>query len=207
MANVKISNLTTTWTSSLNDYEGIRLNALNINSGPGTNLLHLLVDSGSKFRVTKNGLVFATSFSGSFEGTASWATNAINAINSLTADSSSYALSASYSSNSTSASYALTASYVFNANHYSIKTVSSSYTISTSDYTILCDAISGSFNVILPQNIKGYTFNVKKIDASGNAVNVYSSDGSKIDYDFTQSILHRGTNMHLQSDGTKYWLL
>lgn len=207
MANVKISNLTTTWTSSLNDYEGIRLNAANINSGPNTNLLHLLVDSLTKFKVTKNGLVFATLFSGSFDGTASWANNAVNAINAAAANSASYSLTSSYSSNTTSASYASTASYVFNANHYNIKTVSSSYTMMLNDYTILCDAISGSFNVVLPQNTQGYIFNIKKIDASGNVINVYSYDGSKIDYDFTQSILHRGTNMQLQSDGTKYWLL
>lgn len=193
MANVKISNLTTTWTSNLTDYEGIKLDALNINSGTNTNLLNLLVDSTTKFKVTKNGLVIASTFSGSFagniSGTSSWANNSIN------------------SQNAISASYATTASYVFNANHYNIKTVTGSYNILTTDYTVLCDATSGSFNIVLPQNSTGYTFNVKKIDSTGNMINVYSSDGSKIDFEYTQSITNRGTNMHLQSDGAKYWLL
>ena len=51
-------------------------------------------------------------------------------------------------------------------------------------------------------------YNIKKIDKTGHDIHVTVANASYIDYDVTQSISHRGTNMMVQSDGTnQYWIL
>lgn len=86
----------------------------------------------------------------------------------------------------------------------------SSYNVTFDDYTILCDASSGSLDIILPTptvSTGGKLFNIKKIDSTGNLVNVYVTDGSNIDYSVTQSLTSRGTNLAVQSSTTQYWIL
>lgn len=86
----------------------------------------------------------------------------------------------------------------------------SSYNVTFDDYTILCDASSGSLDIILPTptvSTGGKLFNIKKIDNTGNLVNVYVTDGSNIDYSVTQSLSSRGTNLAVQSSTTQYWIL
>ena len=105
----------------------------------------------------------------------------------------------------------LTSSYIqVTGVSYPVRKITNNYTIvRTTDYTILCDATSGSFDVKLP-NPSGNTniYNIKKIDSTGHCVNVTVTNASYIDYDVTQSICHRGTNMTVQSDGTnQYWIL
>lgn len=106
-------------------------------------------------------------------------------------------------------SHSLTASYVAVKNvDFSIKKVTGSYNVTLNDYTILCDATSGSFDVVLP-NTNNHTqlFNIKKIDKSGHQIHVYTVGAKYIDYDLTQSISHKGTNMSIQSDRSQYWIL
>ena len=52
-----------------------------------------------------------------------------------------------------------------------------------------------SMDIILPtpSSGSGKLFNIKKIDNTGNMVNVYSTDGSYIDFSLTQSLTSRGT--------------
>jgi hypothetical protein len=107
--------------------------------------------------------------------------------------------------------YTFTSSYIqVTGVSYPVRKINNNYTIvKTTDYTILCDATSGSFDVKLP-NPSGNTniYNIKKIDHTGHCVNVVVTNASYIDYDITQSICHRGTNMTIQSDGTnQYWIL
>ena len=86
----------------------------------------------------------------------------------------------------------------------------SSYNVTFDDYTILCDASSGSMDIILPAptvSTSGKLFNIKKIDNTGNLVNVYVSGSSYIDYSVTQSLTSRGTNLAVQSSTTQYWIL
>jgi hypothetical protein len=106
---------------------------------------------------------------------------------------------------------AITSSYIqVTRVSYPVKRIYNNYTIvKTADYTLLCDATSGSFDVKLP-NPSGNTniYNIKKIDRTGHCINVTVTNASYIDYDVTQSICHRGTNMTVQSDGTnQYWIL
>lgn len=92
----------------------------------------------------------------------------------------------------------------------SITANTSSYNVTFDDYTILCDATSGSMDIILPAptvSTSGKLFNIKKIDSTGNLVNVYVSGSSYIDYSVTQSLTSRGTNLAVQSSTTQYWIL
>jgi len=105
----------------------------------------------------------------------------------------------------------ITASYIQVTDvKYPIKKVYNNYTIvRNTDYTILCDATSGSFNVKLP-NPTGNTniYNIKKIDTSVNNINVMGNASFYIDYNLTQSLSNAGTKISVQSDGTnQYWIL
>ena len=118
---------------------------------------------------------------------------------------SSWALTASY------ALYTVTSSYIqVSGVTYPIKKIYNNYTIvRTTDYTLLCDASSGSFNVVLPNPVGNTNiYNIKKIDNTGHGVHITVANASNIDYDVTQSIHHRGTNMMVQSDSVgQYWIL
>jgi hypothetical protein len=107
--------------------------------------------------------------------------------------------------------HTLTASYIqVTGISYPVRRVYNNYTIvRTTDYTILCNATSGSFDVKLPSPVGNTNiYNIKKIDSTGHRINVMVTNASYIDYDLTQSIAHRGTNMSVQSDGTnQYWIL
>jgi hypothetical protein len=118
---------------------------------------------------------------------------------------STYPITSSWASN------AATSSYIQVTNvSYPVKKVTNDYiVVRTADYTILCDATSGSFDVKLP-NPSGNTniYNIKKIDSTGHCVHVTVINATFIDYDVTQSICHKGTNMTVQSDGVnQYWIL
>lgn len=116
-----------------------------------------------------------------------------------------YPITASWALNTITSSYVQVTGV-----SYPVRKITNNYTIvRTADYTILCDATSGSFDVKLP-NPSGNTniYNIKKIDRTGHCINVTVTNASYIDYDVTQSICHRGTNMTVQSDGTnQYWIL
>lgn len=116
-----------------------------------------------------------------------------------------YPITSSWSNNTVTASYVNT-----NNVSYSVKKITGSYSVNQqSDYTLICDTTSGSFNLKLPTP-SGNTniYNIKKIDSTGNYIHVTTSNGSNIDFDVTQSISHRGTNMTVQSDGQEqYWIL
>jgi hypothetical protein len=138
---------------------------------------------------------------------------------------SSYAISASYAPCNcpimhTGSTYPITASWaIYTATSsyiqvtnvsYPIRKIYNNYTVvKTTDYTILCDATSGSFNVKLPNPVGNTNiYNIKKIDRTGNCIHVTVTNASNIDYDVTQSICHRGTNLSVQSDSTnQYWIL
>lgn len=140
--------------------------------------------------------------------TSSWAINSLTASyllnNCCLTTSSTYPITSSWAVNTLTSSYTL----ISNVSH-PIKTVSSNYTISLGDYTVLCDASSTNLNIKLPSASSSNTqiFNIKKIDSSGNNVHVTTTAANNIDFDVTQSIAFRGTNLSVQSDGTQYWIL
>ena len=110
-----------------------------------------------------NGNVYATSFTGSLLGTASYASQAL---------SSSYALSGSYSLTATSASHALNANNAITAS-YALQALSSSYALTASYAPNL--VISGSIN-----NVNYIDFNTGSGDPGWKSGRVYfnNTDGA-----------------------------
>lgn len=138
--------------------------------------------------------------------TSSWSVTASYALNAGTSiyTGSYYPITASWAINTQTSSYIQVTGV-----SYPVRRVYNNYTIvRTTDYTILCDATSGSFDVKLPNPVGNTNiYNIKKIDTTGHLINVTVTNASFIDYDLTQSIAHRGTNMMVQSDGLQYWVL
>lgn len=85
---------------------------------------------------------------------------------------------------------------------FPISTKTTTYTITSADYTIRADATSAAFTVSLPvAPVAGQVFNVKKIDSTVNAVTV-SGNGHNIDGQASMVISTQYTNIMVQYDGT-----
>ena len=165
--------------------------------------------------------------------TSSWSINTISSSYTITSSyslssshsiTSSYSLSASYAPCNcpimhTGSTYPITSSWAINTLTSSyiemsqvscaIKTITNDYNIVSGDYTILCDASAGNINLKLKaaSSTNKRLFNIKKIDATGYLVNVTTTNADLIDFETTQSIAFRGTNMCVQSNGVQYWIL
>lgn len=77
--------------------------------------------------------------------------------------------------------------------------------------TYFCDASGGAFNLTLPAAPKdGKIYQVKKIDASANAITVKVSGGvKKIDFSLTQTLNSQGTNLTIRyyESKSQYYIL
>jgi hypothetical protein len=104
---------------------------IDLKSGP-------LLISGS---TTALGSITAPSFTGSLQGTASWANNAITSSYILNAVSSSYAATASYVQNAITASFALNSP----SSTFSSSSLSSSYASSSTSASYATNALSASY--------------------------------------------------------------
>lgn len=90
----------------------------------------------------------------------------------------------------------------------SIKSVSTTYTVLPTDWTVLSDATGGAFAVTLPsvsQNT-GRMITIKKIDSSANAVTVTPASGT-IDGAGTYALTTQYQFVVVQSDGTNWWIV
>jgi hypothetical protein len=84
--------------------------------------------------------------------------------------------------------------------------VTSAYTATSGDYTILCNATSGAFTVTLPL-AKPNTYKVyiiKKTDVSANAVTIDGNGAETIDGATTQSLSSQYATKTLHCDGTEW---
>lgn len=87
------------------------------------------------------------------------------------------------------------------------RSVSTATTATTSDYTIRADATAAAFSVTLPASpVLGQVINVKKIDASANAVTV-DGNGKNIDGTATKSIGTQYTTITVQYNGATWDVL
>lgn len=85
-----------------------------------------------------------------------------------------------------------------------IRTVTNTYLITVSDYTVLADATSGAFTITLPPSpFMGQTFNVKKIDVTNNIVTL-SGNGNSVEGAPTLSIKRQFVSVEVQFNGT-FW--
>jgi len=90
------------------------------------------------------------------------------------------------------------------------KTYSDSpYTLTSSDYTILCDCSSGAITINLPaaNTCSGKIYNIKKIDSSVNTVTIDGDGSETIDDELTQTIVNQNTILTLQSDGSNWSII
>jgi len=113
MASVKISNITSVWTSSATEFNAFKLNAEDSGSSGSSNLILVQKDDQSKFSVRKDGLVsaamgFLGSFTGSVSGSASYSTLSNQSLSASVSTTASFAVSTSYASTANIATTATT---------------------------------------------------------------------------------------------------
>lgn len=89
----------------------------------------------------------------------------------------------------------------------------SSIVTKASDYTagdgecVLGDASGGSVNIELPTPVEGMLVAVKKVDSSGNNVNINTPGTETIDGSGSVSISAQYASREITSDGTSYYIL
>lgn len=83
------------------------------------------------------------------------------------------------------------------------------YTATAADYTILVDATAGAVTITLPaaSSNRGRIFNIKKIDASGNAVIADGNAAELIDGAATLQTVVQWFNIQIQSNGVSWFSL
>lgn len=88
-------------------------------------------------------------------------------------------------------------------------TVTGAVTLSDAYGTVLGDATLGAFAVTLPPaaDLPGWTFRVKKVDASANAVTVTPDGTETIDGAASYPLTVQYQSVTVQSDGTGWWIL
>ena len=87
--------------------------------------------------------------------------------------------------------------------------VATTYTVTGSDYFVLCDATGGAFTVTLPAartRINQLAVTIKKTDATANAVNIGTTGGEAIDSIALQSLVAQNDSLTIMSDGSNYWI-
>ena len=91
----------------------------------------------------------------------------------------------------------------------SIKTKTADFSLTPYDFTVLCDASSGTLTVTLPYAayVNGHIFSIKKIDSSSNPVTITTINPDTIDGSQTTSIDIQWTSISIQSDGANWYIL
>jgi hypothetical protein len=97
----------------------------------------------------------------------------------------------------------------FSGYNNSIFTKTADYLVTAADYTLLCDASAGVLVISLPAaaNVSGQIYNIKKIDASLNAVSIDPQGSETIDGSSTADTRKQYTNISIQSDGSNWYIL
>jgi hypothetical protein len=90
-----------------------------------------------------------------------------------------------------------------------IATVTATTALTDAHHTVLCDATSGAITINLPaaSTATRRIYNVKKIDASANAVTIDGNGAETIDGAATKAIATQWGVLSLQSNGTAWFLL
>ena len=88
-------------------------------------------------------------------------------------------------------------------------TKTGNYTATSNDYTIICNATSGSFTITLPA-VASHTnrmYHIKKIDSSANTVTVDGNGAETIDDATTAVLTTQYESITIQSDGSEWWII
>ena len=95
----------------------------------------------------------------------------------------------------------------FGARTAGIVTKSSAYTLTSSDATVLANAVSGGFTIGLPSAasaVKGRLYTIKKTDSTSNSVVIDPSGSETIDGATTINLGGQNDAVTIQSDGTNW---
>ena len=84
-------------------------------------------------------------------------------------------------------------------------TVTSDYTASHGE-VVLADSSGGAITVTLPVPNNTTTVTVKKVDSSGNAVNIATSGSETIDGNSSLSVTNQYTSREVVSDSSDYFI-
>ena len=96
-----------------------------------------------------------------------------------------------------------------NDSQVAVTTVTGAYVVTAADYSILGDATGGALSVTLPPSASSdrRVLQVKKIDASANAVTVDGYESELVEDAATQALTLQGENLMLVCDGTQWRVL
>jgi hypothetical protein len=89
------------------------------------------------------------------------------------------------------------------------RTVTSDYTVASSDYSIFADSSHSPRIISMPNasTVPGKLFNVKKIDSEVYSITVLPFGAQKIDNASSQIITSPFASMLIQSDGSNWWII
>jgi len=88
--------------------------------------------------------------------------------------------------------------------------ISSTYTIDTKTITLLCDATSSGFNIILPSPSIGCEYTVKRLDSSSNTISILPSSPTEGIDGRTSFSLIKSSNVNsvtIISDGVNWFVI
>ena len=90
-----------------------------------------------------------------------------------------------------------------------ITTKTGSYTATTDDYVIICDAGLNSFIVNLPaaSSNTGRIYYVKKVDSSQNTITINPEGAGEVDNGATAVITTQFEAVTVTSDGSNWWII
>lgn len=87
--------------------------------------------------------------------------------------------------------------------------ITSNYSILTTDYTLLVNANAGAVTVTLPlaatSKLTGKVYNIKKTDSSANLVTIATSGSDNIDGASTYVLSFANQTVTVQGGGTTQW--
>lgn len=86
-----------------------------------------------------------------------------------------------------------------------VETVTSDRTTRHAE-VILADANGGDIDITLPEPLNSMTVTVKKIDGTGNAVNINTPNGETIDGQGSLSLTSQYTSREIISDGEEFYI-
>lgn len=91
----------------------------------------------------------------------------------------------------------------------SISTVTSAYSLTSNDRTILANAALGGFSVTLPgaNTNTGRFYTVKKIDSSANVISIATSFSQTIEGAARMNLNSQYATLSVQSDGSGWWIV
>jgi len=90
-----------------------------------------------------------------------------------------------------------------------VTSTTTALTLTSSHYTVLCNATAASFTITLPTavGISGRIYNIKKTDSTGNAVTIDGNASELVDGSLTKVLKSQNESITIQCDGSNWYML